>query len=342
MISSAAPAELRFTAERPGGRGPCPGFEDVIAHSPRMRGVVELCQRIAPTSARVLLLGETGTGKDLLARAIHRSSGRKPFVAVNCAAVPPALIEAELFGHERGAFTGATERKPGLFLQANGGTLLLDELGDLPLPAQASLLRVLQEGCVRPLGGGREAPVDVRVIAATSSPLDEAVEAGRFRQDLLYRLDVIRVAVPPLRARQEDIVPLFDHHARELAARHGLTPLAADPCFQRALRDHRWPGNVRQLLNLTERLLLTHQGTVRAADFQALVGATRVPALEPEGELDPGRGLAWHVDQAERRYLEATLRLVEGSLPRAAELAAVSLRTLHRKLRKHGLGRCSQ
>ena len=317
--------------------------DELVTCSAAMGHILDTCRRVAPTPARVLILGETGTGKELLARAIHKESGRKGnFVAVNCAAIPASLIESELFGHERGAFTGAVERKRGLFAQADRGTLLLDEVGELPLPAQASTLRVLQEGMVRPVGGGEELPVDVRVIAATSAQLDMAVQEGKFREDLLYRLDVIRLVVPPLRERREDIVPLFHYYAQRLASAHGISPPQLDQDFLSGLTEYDWPGNVRQLVNVVERSLLTREGRLGGACLKELLGpraGTAPPALPTPAELDPSRPLQDYVDEVERRYLESALRATGGSLQNTAVAAGVSSRTLLRKLKKHGLDR---
>ena len=318
---------------------------ELIASSPAMLAILDTCKRVAPTSARVLLLGETGTGKELLARALHRDSGRSgAFVAVNCAAVPATLIESELFGHERGAFTGAVERKRGLFALADGGTLFLDEVSELPLAAQASTLRVLQEGLVRPVGGGQELPVDVRVISATSTQLDQAVREGRFREDLLYRLDVIRIVVPPLRERRQDVVPLFRHYATRLAHQHGLPEPELEEGFLLALTGFDWPGNVRQLLNFVERVLLTHDGPLDEAAARALLGARgraggAAPPCAPPPAPDPLQPMQAYLDEAERVYLESVLRSHGGGLSPTAAAAGISGRTLLRKLKKHGLDR---
>ena len=256
--------------------------------SPAFRRVVETCLAVAPTRARVLLLGETGTGKEVLARAIHGASGCEgPFVAVNCAAVSKGLMQAELFGHERGAFTGAIDARAGLFQQANGGTLFLDEIGDMPLSVQAATLRVLEEGTIRPVGSTAEREVDVRVVAATSVWLEDAVREGRFREDLLYRLDVIRGEVPALRDRPADIVPLFAHFCAEFAERHGAAQPELAPCFEQALLGYPWPGNVRQLANIAERLLLrpTRNTRYRAQDLHDVLGSSErlpLPARPPQ------------------------------------------------------------
>lgn len=353
---SGAPQSGGSSAGRPGS----PEDPDpiLIGDSAPISEVVETCLRVAASSATVLLLGETGTGKEVLARAIHRRSGRPgQFVAVNCGSVTESLIESELFGHERGAFTGATEAHPGLFRSAEGGTLLLDEIGSLPKAAQHTLLRVLQEGRVRPVGATKEVPINVRVIAATSVPLVAAMERGEFREDLFYRLDVIRVVVPPLRNRSEDVTLLFDHFCARHARHHGLKAPIPTPPFREALLTYSWPGNVRQLQNLTERLVLTHPGeelTVR--DFTEALGRLLHPRSAPEAappeaeppeaqspasrarepEPDLSDSLEEFLERCERRYLSAALHKT-GRVGEAAELAGLSRRTLSRKIKKFGL-----
>jgi len=259
-------------------------FEELVSRSRKMWDIFDLCSRAASTDAPVLLLGETGTGKELLARAFHKRSGRKGrFVALNGASVPDGLIDSELFGHVQGAFTGADHQKMGLFRAADGGTLLLDEVGDLSPSVQQRLLRALQEGKVRPVGGEDEISVDVRVIAATSRTLDAVVASGGFRPDLLYRLDVIRVIVPPLRERRDDILFLFGYFARTLSEQYGIERPDVSDGFLDALTEHDWPGNVRELQNFTERMLLTQSGRLRSrAHFRRLM-------LRYEGQ---GEGLA--------------------------------------------------
>lgn len=346
--------------------------------TPAFRRVVETCLAVAPTRARVLLLGETGTGKEVLARAIHGASGREgPFVAVNCAAVSNSLMQAELFGHERGAFTGAVHARAGLFEQADGGTLFLDEVGDMPLSVQAATLRTLEEGTIRPVGSSAERAVDVRVLAATSVQLESAVLSGRFREDLLYRLDVIRAEVPALRERRADVVPLFRHFCAALAEQHGIRCPDLGPSFEQALLDYPWPGNIRQLANLAERLILTPSGslTLHADDlYGALGSAERIPlpvhpprkdetrrlkrhpdevptrafraevleddeplSVEDDVEIQIGRSLGEVLDGVERRYLEAALTYNLGHIEDTAATAGLSRRTLLRKLKKHGI-----
>ena len=325
-------------------------FEGMLSRSQAMREVFEVCVHTAATDATVLILGETGTGKELLARAFHRRSRRQGrLVTLNCSAVPENLIDSELFGHVRGAFTGAEQPKEGLFRYADGGTLFLDEVGAIPLQVQYRLLRALQEGRVRPVGSDREVAVDVRVIAATSSRLDQAVGDGTFRQDLLYRLDVIRVVLPPLRRRPEDILFLFGHFLRDLAEHHGLPRPEIDDSFLDAFVAYEWPGNVRQLENLTERLLLTHRGhrALTAEDFVNLVAppdgqkADLVRLVDSLPDLE--RPLPAEVEDAvartESAYLRAALERTGGRVGRTAELAGISRRTLLRKLKRLGIDR---
>lgn len=332
---------------------PVSRFEGLRSSSPLMRKLFTTCERVAPTPASVLLLGETGTGKELLARAIHKRSKRRGrFVAINCAAIPSNLIESELFGHEKGAFTGAGQSKPGLFREAEGGTLLLDEVGNLEMSAQLSLLRTLQERRVRPVGSAQEFAVDVRVIAATSVSLFEAVREGDFREDLLYRLDVIRFEVPPLRSRPEDVLHLFRHFARELGERYEILPPEVGGGFLEGMLAYAWPGNVRQLENFAERLLLTGTSAcVSSRDFHDLIRPYAPPApgslmgdpAEPTSggggpqEVDLALSLTEFVDLQERAYVEALLDSTHGRIQEAAEKAGVNRRTMLRKLKKHGL-----
>ncbi|MGE0710156.1 MAG: sigma-54 interaction domain-containing protein [Planctomycetota bacterium] len=338
-------------------------FEGLVSRSPAMWEVFETVVMTAPSGASVLILGETGVGKELLARAIHKRSGRRGrFVAVNCGSIPAGLVDSELFGHEEGTFTGATRSKPGLFRSADGGTLFLDEIGNLPLASQFSLLRALQEASVRPVGGDEEIPVDVRVVAATSAPLDEAVAQGTFREDLLFRLDVVRLVVPPLRARPEDVLHLFGYFRRKLTRHYDLEPPEPSDGFLEALLAHPWPGNARELENLVERLVLTHHGkrlTQRSFErlkqpYSAAARGSAPPSAEPRPAAlrraiapapapEPGaaalleRTLDESLDALERRYLRAALAEARGRVDLTARIAGISPRTLLRKLRKHGL-----
>jgi DNA-binding NtrC family response regulator len=331
-------------------------FEGMTSRSPAMWELFDTASQVASTEATVIILGETGTGKELLARAIHRRSGRSGrFVAVHCGAIPEGLIDSELFGHVEGAFTGAKSAKPGLFRYADGGTLMLDEMGTIPLAAQYRLLRVLQEGAVRAVGGHEETPVDVRVVAATNSDLEEDVRRGRFREDLFYRLDVIRLVIPPLRERPEDIIFLFGLFARRIAEQYNIDRPALDEGFLNRLVEYEWPGNVRQLENFTEQLLLTHPN--RRLSVVALEKLLRVKDTTPRDgrpsrllrvggaggdvAIDTSRPIQDIVDPVvsavERAYLDACLDENQGRVGAAAAQAGISRRTLLRKMQQYGI-----
>jgi len=345
-------------------------FEGMLSRSRRMWDMFDVVSRIAGTSAAVLILGETGTGKELLARAIHRLSKRKGrFVAMNCAAVSEQLIDSELFGHVEGAFTGALRDKEGLFRHADGGTLMLDEIGHIAPAAQHRLLRTLQEGMVRPVGAHTEVSVDVRIVAATSNRLEAQVEANKFRQDLFFRLDVIRLEIPPLRERPEDIIFLFSHFSRDFSRQYDVPRPEVSDLFLDRLLAYDWPGNVRQLENFTERMVLTHMHDeqVTADHFEKLLPfqrgkraeirrtvqpsrpqsetTTEVSSIDgaasPRGEIDLSKSLEENlrpsVERIERDYLEACLRQCRGRMNQAAELADISRRTLLRKLKQYGI-----
>jgi two-component system response regulator AtoC len=307
---------------------------EVIAESPVMRRVMDLATRAAPHPTTVLITGESGTGKEVVARAIHRMSPRKgrPFVAVNCGAIPETLLESELFGHVRGAFTGANADKAGLFEEADAGTLLLDEIGDLPLPLQVKLLRVLQEREIRRVGDSRVRRVDVRVIAATARDLETETRQGRFREDLYYRLNVLRIHIPPLRERPEDLEPL----ARALLARaqeRSGRRVTLTPDALAALQRHPWPGNVRELENAIERaVVLSPDNRVRADAFAATPESPRPLVPRPVVRLKQA------VEETERQAIEAALAAAEGNRAQAAQALGVSPRNLFYKLKKLGLG----
>ncbi|HEU5189927.1 MAG TPA: sigma-54 dependent transcriptional regulator [Methylomirabilota bacterium] len=299
------------------------GFERVIGESRLMRGVLEQVRAVADSDASVLLLGESGTGKELVARALHWSSGRRagPFVPVNCAAVPEGLLESELFGHEKGAFTGADRKRAGLFAAANGGTLFLDEVGDLALTTQVKLLRAIQDKAVRPVGGSEDVQLDLRLVTATNRELLALVQEGRFREDLYYRLAVIPIRLPALRERPEDIPLLAQHFLREAATRLGksLTGFSSDALEW--LREHRWAGNVRELENVIERAaVLAADATVTVADVRTeLAAAPTAPPLRPT------------LEELERQYIRRVLDEVRGDKQAAAKILGVSVRTLQRK-----------
>ena len=316
-------------------------FHNLVGRSARMREVYALLEKAAQVEATVLVLGETGTGKELAARAIHYHSARRVgrFVAVNCGALPGELVESELFGHARGAFTGAAAAKPGLFEEASGGTLFLDEVGELPLPAQVKLNRALQEKEIRRVGESTPVKIDVRILAATHRDLREEVREGRFREDLFYRLNVIAVTLPPLRDRAED-VPLLATHFLEKHARALRREIAGiEPDALVRLAGYAWPGNVRELENTIERAVAVAGGDrISVADLPPeLAGA---PAAAPAGALAalPYRdAVAGARDRVTREYLVALLTEFEGNVTRAAERAGLERESLHRLLRKHGL-----
>jgi DNA-binding NtrC family response regulator len=299
------------------------GFERVIGESRLMRAVLEQVRAVADSDASVLLLGESGTGKELVARALHWSSGRRagPFVAVNCAAVPEGLLESELFGHEKGAFTGADRKRAGLFAAANGGTLFLDEVGDLALATQVKLLRAIQDKAVRPVGGSEDVQLDLRLVTATNRELPALVQEGRFREDLYYRLAVIPIRLPALRERPEDIPLLARHFLREAATRLGKSLTGFTPDALEWLREHRWAGNVRELENVIERAaVLAANATVAVADVRTeLAAAPTAPALRPT------------LEELERQYIRRVLDEVRGDKQAAAKILGVSVRTLQRK-----------
>jgi two-component system NtrC family response regulator len=307
--------------------------EGIIGESGRMQEVLSLVHRVAGSDATVLIQGESGTGKELIARAIHYASPRapRPLVKVNCAALPETLLESELFGHEKGAFTGATAARQGRFELAHGGTLFLDEIGDLPLHLQVKLLRVLQEREFERVGSGRPIAVDVRLIAATHRDLAALVKGGEFRDDLYYRINVVTIVVPPLRERREDIPPLIDHFVRKFAETNrkriaGLTREARE-----LLLRYDYPGNVRELENLIERaVVLTRDDVIGAADLPLTL-------QEPVADTAEAAGLTTAVEALERRMIREALAQADGVQTRAAETLAISERVLRYKLKKYGL-----
>ncbi|HEX2569856.1 MAG TPA: sigma-54 dependent transcriptional regulator [Polyangia bacterium] len=308
------------------------GFHNLIGKSPVMMQIYDLLGRASPTTLPVLIQGESGTGKELVARALHFGGPRAqaPFVAINCAALPEALLESELFGHAKGAFTGAIESKKGLFTEADGGTLFLDEMGDLPLALQAKLLRVLEDGVVRPVGGG-ERKVNVRIIAATNRDLAMAVQERRFREDLYYRLHVILIHLPPLRARREDIPLLIDHFAAEFARQHPEAPpreLSSE--VLRRLVELPWPGNVRELRNVVERLLLLARG--RRIELRDV--AQLLPSPGGQENFGPIQNEIVPLRVMTRRYIEWVLGQTQGNKVRAAQLLGIDASTIYRILAK--------
>jgi DNA-binding NtrC family response regulator len=309
---------------------------DLVGESEVMRRLVEAARRIGESSAgRVLLLGESGTGKALVARAVHTRSARAggPFIEVNCASLPEQLIEAELFGAEKGAYTGAHQRRVGLVALADRGTLFLDEVGELPLPVQAKLLHFLEDGSYRPIGSGRAFTSDARVLAATNRDLAADVRAGSFREDLFYRLDVVRLLVPPLRARGRDVILLARHYAARYAREESCEPVVFTPAAEDLLVGYRWPGNVRELRNLIERLTILNAGrSITPADLPADMTETVSPRPEVEG-----RSIGSELADAERLLLERALRDAGGHKGRAATTLGISRHALKRRLQRLGI-----
>jgi DNA-binding NtrC family response regulator len=322
------------------------GFRDLLSRSPKMLRVFEQIRAVAPTDATVLILGETGTGKELVAHAIHDGSKRseKAYISVNCGAFSESLLESELFGHERGSFTGAVERREGVFMMADNGTLFLDELGTTSLSLQVKLLRVLEEMQFRRLGGEKLVSVDVRIVAATNLDLEEAVAAGHFRDDLFYRLNVFPIVLPPLRERAEDIPLLLTHFVESIAADYALAPpvIAADAlaCIER----YAWPGNVRQLRAMCERwVILAHGRTLLKEMLPVeMQGAGAVEAVAPAAwrvdEAEPLAGVLGRVqEQVERAYLHKVLLRYGGHLQRTAAHIGFTRRTLYSKMKQYGM-----
>jgi len=307
-------------------------FGRMIGNSPGMRAIYRIVEQAAPTSASVLGSAESGPGKELVAQTIHQLSPRaaSPFVAINCAAIPETLLESEIFGHEKGAFTGAFERRQGCFELADRGTLFLDEIAEMMPATQVKLLRVLQERTFRRLGGRQEQSVDVRVIAATNHDPAEAVRAGALREDLFYRLNVFIVALPPLRDRKDDLPLLVQAFISEFNARNGKTVAATTPETTRMLEAYHWPGNVRELRNVIERATILAEGR--------FIEPRHLPAAlsQPEGPSRPALALSpgTTVEEAERRLIEMTLEHTQDNKTRAAEILGISLKTLHNKLNR--------
>jgi two-component system response regulator PilR (NtrC family) len=307
-----------------------------------MKRILDLIGRIAPTRSTVLITGESGTGKERIARAIHDLSDRRdePFLVVNCGAIPETLIESELFGHDKGAFTGATQKHLGIFRQADRGTVLLDEIGELAPPMQVKLLRVLQERKVRSVGASSEVSVDVRVLAATNRNVEEDVKAGKFRQDLYYRLNVIRVEVPPLRDRKEDIPALVAHFLERCSAEHNKTIRGFSPDAMRAMLAYGFPGNVRELENVVERAVALATGPVIGlGDLPREVGGAATAATPSLVSLpEEGCNLEQILDEVERRLIVQALERTGGVRTNAAKLLGVTFRSLRYRLQKHAMG----
>ena len=314
---------------------------EIVGRSFGIRALLDRIEKVAATPARVLITGENGTGKELVARAIHRQSTRakKPFVEVNCAAIPGELIESELFGHMKGSFTGAVSDRAGKFEQADGGTLFLDEIGDMSANAQAKVLRVLQDGVVTRIGGNKPVQVDVRVLAATNKNLEEEITAGRFREDLFYRLNVVPIAVPALRERREDIPQLVVHFLQQLAARDGLPARGITDDAIRRLQELEWQGNVRELRNTVERLvILASHAVIGVADVDRLVGRRAAESPGLGGLLDIATFEEFK-QAAERAYLLAKLRAFDWNVSETARALDMPRSNLYKKIERYALQR---
>ncbi len=321
------------------------GLDNIIGQSPNMRAIFDMIQTVAPQTSRVLITGESGTGKELVARAIHENSVRAqaPFITINCGAFPETLLESELFGYMKGAFTGANENRQGLFQAAHGGTLFMDEIGNMSLTMQVKLYRVLQEGKVRPIGSTEEADVDVRIIAATNKEFEKEIAEGRFREDLYYRLSVIPIQVPPLRDRRDDI-PLLARHFFERFCRTMEKPIEGiSPEAMTRLESYDWPGNVRELENTMERAVALETGREislkvlpdRIAGYSG--SSIGVPEGQAEGFPVDGVDFEKEIAAAERRYLQAALEKAGGVRTRASEFLKISYRSFRHYAKKHNL-----
>lgn len=311
-------------------------FDELLGASPAMKEVYDLLERVGESESTVLVSGESGTGKELVARALHRRSKRSagPFVAINCAAMPEQLLESELFGHTKGAFTDARSARPGLFVQAKGGTIFLDEIGDMPVGLQPKLLRALQERTVRPVGGDTETPIDVRVVAASNRDLETAIEERKFREDLYYRINVIHVELPPLRARGADVILLATHYLQHFATQSQKDVRSLDAEAAEKLSAYAWPGNVRELANCMERAVaLTRNESIGIADLPEKIRSYRtshvlIAATDPT-ELVP-------MEEVEKRYILRVLEAVGGNKTLAAQVLGLDRKTLYRKLDRYG------
>ena len=315
-------------------------LDELNGESQAMKEVFSVIQQVAPTSASVFITGESGTGKELVARAIHRLSPRTggPFVAVNCAALPETLVESELFGHEKGAFTGAVERRAGCFEQAHNGTLFLDEIGEMPIGTQAKLLRVIEESRVRRLGGTSDMPFSVRVLAATNRAPETAIRSKHLREDLYYRLNVFHIVLPNLRDRRQDIPAICSALIRDLNKKHACRVTNLHPDALQRLNTSSWPGNVRELRNVIERaVIMAGEGEIQLWHLPAsLVPERRTVAAQPGGEDVLHMPVGARMEEVEEAYLNLTLKYTNENKTRAAEILGLSLRTLHNRIRVYG------
>jgi DNA-binding NtrC family response regulator len=343
-------AEKRSLERQLGYKG---SLGQMVGTSPKMQEIFALLQQAGPSKACVLITGESGTGKEMVARTLHALSPRRqgPFVAINCAALPETLIESELFGHEKGSFTGASERRAGCFELAQHGTLLLDEIGEMPMPTQAKLLRILEDSKVRRLGGKAEFEVDVRLVAATNKVPEEAVHGGHLREDLFYRLNVFHVHLPALRDRKEDIPSIAETLVGDLNRKHDCKVIDLSPEVLDALQRHNWPGNVRELRNVLERaVILAGEGTIdlkhlpaflqhRTGGVPVAAAAGAAPSVAPpppQDEMDAVRfTIGTTVEEAEKGLILRTLEHTRNNKTRAAEVLGISLKTLHNKLKEY-------
>src|SRR5271167_2147576 len=310
----------------------------LVGPSKKMQEVFRLVEMVAPSTASVLITGESGTGKELVARTVHSLSNRKarPFVPINCAAIPETLIESEIFGHERGAFTGALERRTGCFELAEGGTLLLDEIGEMPVATQAKLLRVLEDRKLRRLGSKVETTVDVRVLAATNKVPEEAVARGELRNDLYYRLNVFNIHMPPLREHKDDVPALVESLLKDMSAKHARKVAAVSEAVLNLFQNYSWPGNVRELRNTLERAVIVCEGGV--IETKHLPPGFGQATIRTSSE-DPDAihlGVGTTVEEAERRLILKTIEATSNNKTRAAEILGISLKTLHNKLKEYG------
>lgn len=325
--------EVRQMKERSDGK------DAILGQSPKIKDVLAAIERVAPTEARVMIVGENGSGKELVARAVHRLSRRsaQPLVEVNCAAIPNELIESELFGHEKGAFTGATNQRIGKFELADGGTLFLDEIGDMSMNAQAKVLRAIEEGKIERVGGNKQIAVDVRLIVATNKNLPEMIKQGTFREDLYHRLNVIPITVPPLRERREDIPLLVTSFAAEVCSRYGIAPKQFSDDALAKLKSMDWSGNVRELRNTVERLvIMTPSPTIESAHIEAGAGKTR---SEFDDLLEMGGTFQDFKDRAEAAFIKKLLRENDWNISRTAQVLDIQRSHLYNKMKKFGLAR---